>query len=175
MYLGCIARLSEEKGVDLLIRSIADMPEITLSIVGQGRDEGCIRTMIAKREKREGLERIFLSPSADLQEFYASIDALVLPSRDNDPFGLVAAEAMTLGIPVIATDACGIAEYLKNGEDAVIVKANDEKAMTDAIAVLKDAQTRQRIGQAGMKTAREKFSLERMIGRYESLIAKINN
>ncbi len=170
LHVGCISRLSPEKGVDVLVHALADIPQVSLSIVGRGSDEGYIRTIIAEQERREGTGRIELLPSADLQKFYASIDVLVLPSRDNDPFGLVAAEAMALGIPVLLTDACGIAGYLTHGVDAFIVSANDERAMADGLRQLLDTQLREKLSIAGKKTAHEKFAVERMVDDYEKLI-----
>jgi glycosyltransferase involved in cell wall biosynthesis len=170
IHIGCIARLSEEKGVDLLLHAIADMPEITLSLVGTGRDEGLIRTIITENEHREGVSRVSLSRSVDVREFFASIDALVLPSRDNDPFGLVVAEAMSAGVPVLVTEACGIAAYLQDNVDALVVPADDALALADGIAHLLSPETRKRLSTEGAKTAREKFSSQRMIDEYEKVI-----
>src|SRR3989338_8256649 len=114
--------------MEFLIKAIADLPEVSLTIVGKGREEGFIRNMIAEITEREHLAepRILLIPTLpDLNPFYAAMNALVLPSREHDPFGLVAAEAMLRGIPVIVTDACGITGYLEHGKEALIVKADD--------------------------------------------------
>jgi glycosyltransferase involved in cell wall biosynthesis len=116
-------------------------------------------------------DRIKILPHVkDLGEFYRSIDVLVLPSRENDPFGLVAAEAMSIGVPVIVTDQCGIAGYLRDGLDAVIVKANDEEALRAGIIKMLDADLRAKIAEHGKQTAQEKFSVERMIEAYEKVI-----
>ncbi|HLD71001.1 MAG TPA: glycosyltransferase family 4 protein, partial [Candidatus Peribacteraceae bacterium] len=102
--------------------------------------------------------------------FYRSTDVLVLPSRDNDPFGLVAAEAMACGTPVIVTEQCGIAGYLSNEVDAIIVKADSEKSLKEAILHIKDPAVRSRLSAAGKKTAQEKFSLDSMIEGYCRLL-----
>ena len=89
IHLGCISRLSREKGIDVLIDAAKDMAGVSLTIVGSGREEPHIRTLI------NNLPHIRLLPSvSDLSAFYRSLDVVILPSRDNDPFGLVAAEAM---------------------------------------------------------------------------------
>jgi glycosyltransferase involved in cell wall biosynthesis len=102
LHLGCIARLSGEKGVNVLMQAVSRLPDIMLNIVGSGMDEGYIRTLIAEMTGREGIQRVRLFPSVqNPADFYRSIDVLVLPSSDHDPFGMVAAEAMMLGVPVI--------------------------------------------------------------------------
>jgi glycosyltransferase involved in cell wall biosynthesis len=172
---GCVARLSQEKGVDVLIQAAAAMPEIDVDIVGTGPDENYLRKMIEMIQEREHVEesRIKIhSHVENLGDFYSHLDVLVLPSRDNDPFGLVAAEAMSMGIPVIVTSACGIADYLRNGEDAVIVSPNSERSLSDAMKKLLDPNIRARIGSTGKQTAHERFGVSRMIDAYEALLLK---
>ncbi|MEK7591120.1 MAG: glycosyltransferase family 4 protein [Patescibacteria group bacterium] len=174
LHLGCVARLTEDKGVDLLIEAVSRMPEVTLSIVGSGREEGYIRTLIETITRREGLSepRIRLHRSLpDILDFYASIDALVLPSREHDPFGLVAAEAMAAGIPAIVTNACGIAEYLTRNHDALVVEANSVSALKEAVSAMRSPDVRERISREGKKTTRAKFGIEAMIRRYEEVLS----
>ena len=165
LRIGTIARLTHDKGIDLLIEAVAAIPNASLSIIGQGQEEETLRTCI---QAKHGTGRITIKSNVnDLAAFYRSLDVFVLPSREHDPFGLVAAEAMLCGIPTIVTDACGIAGYLKNGTDAIIVRANDADALRDAIRKLSDANIRDVIAQSGRKIAQEKFSLERMVDEYE--------
>lgn len=173
LKLGCVARLSPEKGVDLLVQAVAKIPEVDLTIVGSGPDENYLRQLINQIHVAEMVdrERIRITHTVDdLGTFYRSIDALVLPSRDNDPFGLVAAEAMACGTPVIVTDQCGISGYLRDGENAVIVKADSDHALVEGIHRLMDPAFRQKLCGAGTKTAQEKFSVERMVDMYEKLV-----
>ncbi len=173
LCVGCIARLSPEKGVDVLLQAAMDMPEVMLSIVGSGPDEGLLRTMISEYERRapDSIGRIRVMQSVpDLGAFYRSLDTFVLPSTDHDPFGLVAAEAMNLGIATIVTDACGIAGYLKDGTDALIVQSGSVDILKTAIGKLKDTQCRQALGKQGQSIVRELFSVEKMVERYAALL-----
>lgn len=168
-HIGCVSRLSHEKGVDLLLEAVSDLPDVSLTIVGRGPEERRIRSMV-DRINRNTSDRLRLIPNVDnVDAFYRTIDALVLPSRDHDPFGLVAAEAMMLGIPVIVTDACGIAGYMENGKDALIVKANAVMELKKAIISIQDSGFRIQIGQAGQNTAKEKFAVKKMVEAYEAL------
>ena len=110
LHLGCVARFAEEKGVDLLLRAVAGTEHVTLDLAGDGPEEAALKKQVA----RLGIEhRVrFLGRTGDVAHVYRVIDALVLPSRTVDPFGMVVAEAMAMGVPCLVTDACGIASCL---------------------------------------------------------------
>ncbi|OGJ60806.1 hypothetical protein A3C52_04095 [Candidatus Peribacteria bacterium RIFCSPHIGHO2_02_FULL_51_15] len=173
LHLGCIARLSPEKGIDVLIQAVQTQPEVSLSIVGSGPEEGYIRRLIDEDTERLGTNqpRIrLLTEVENIEKFYETIDALVLPSVDNDPFGLVAAEAMMRGIPVIVTDACGIASYLRNGVDAIIVPAGSSSVLGSAMKSLSDPSLKEKLSRHGREKAEREFAVEKMVGRYERLL-----
>lgn len=172
LKLGTIARLTEDKGVDVLIDAITDQPQVSLTVIGEGREEGYLRKLIDER----GLaDRVRITPHIDdLSAFYRSLDVFVLPSRSHDPFGLVAAEAMMLGIPVIVTDQCGIARHLKAGREALIAEADSATALQSAIVEMENADRRTALANAGNIAAHERFSLERMIDTYEKILKRDN-
>lgn len=170
LTIGCMARLHREKGVDMLVRAAA-LANVNLRVVGQGPEEQALR-LLAKKQRLDA--RYSLEPRVEHPEdFYAAIDVLVLPSVTHDPFGLVAAEAMLCGTPVIVTDRCGIADYLENGTDALVVKAGDPQALAEAIRrLMDDATLRETLRANGARTAAEKFSTLRMVKDYEALLQK---
>jgi glycosyltransferase involved in cell wall biosynthesis len=169
--IGCLARLTADKGIDLLLDAIADLPAASLTIVGQGKEEDRIRTLMAKKLPPHRGE--LFAYSHDLPSFYHSLDALVLPSRSHDPFGLVVIEAMASGIPVIVTDACGVARHLQSDE-ALIVPAGNTGALRDAITLLQqDQKLRENLAKKGREVASQRFSLERMVREYEALLTPL--
>ncbi len=171
LRLGCIARLSYEKGVDVLIDAMAKTnADVTLEIVGTGREEGVLQQLSNNLGVDDRIT--FTTREPNVIAAYNRFDALVLPSRDNDPFGMVAAEAMLAGIPVIVTDECGIAGYLEDGKDALIVKANSPGALADAIHRYRMTDFRSQIAVQGQKTAKEKFSIKTMVQKYEDVLTK---
>lgn len=173
LRVGCIARLSSEKGVDVLIQAVARLPQLELLIVGEGPEEGFLRKLAQSinDSEHQNISRISLYPTMpDLGAFYRSLDVFVLPSRDNDPFGLVAAEAMQLGIATIVTDQCGMASYIEAGTDAIVVPANDAKALERALSDLLDSSKRQTLAKSGQAKALVKFAQERMITTYIELL-----
>lgn len=168
LRLGCVARLSREKGIDVLIEAMAAVPEyVRLEIVGEGPEEHVLRALAEKLELKDRIT--FSKPSPDVRGIYEQFDALVLPSRDNDPFGLAAAEAMTLGLPVIVTDACGIAEYLEPGKDALIAQAGLPSSLAKEIIKLLRPEIFTALATNAPVYAAEKFSVEMMVNRYETV------
>lgn len=163
LTVGSVARLSPEKGLDVLADALRNDPSINLIILGKGRSEKSLRRMLQT-------PRMQLRTDDNVARLFGDIDIFVLPSREHDPFGLVVAEAMSIGLPVIVTDACGIATYLKNGENAVIVPAGDAKALHDAIVSLENPELRAKIGEEGRTLVRLNFTLQKMIERYEFLM-----
>jgi len=183
LHLGCIARLTRDKGVDLLVEAIKKLPDVTLDIVGQGPEEGRLLQMIKDRENDDEHETIsgqsmsispvrFFPTVSVLADFYLSHDVIVLPSREHDPFGLVAAEAMMLGVPVIITDVCGIAEYLLDDENVLIAKADSSEALQEAIKKLRDAKLRDKIAAAGKKSAHALFKIDAMVDAYAQILSE---
>ncbi len=171
LRLGCVARLTRDKGVDLLIRAIQDMPHVTLTIIGAGPRARHLLKLIT--ETGCGPRVTLRAREENLGNFYQQIDVLVLPSREHDPFGLVAAEAMVLGTSVIVTDVCGIAGYLQKNE-AFITRANSVRALKLAIKQCMDPAMRQQVAAKGKEVAIKRFSLEAMVDAYDQLLARGN-
>jgi glycosyltransferase involved in cell wall biosynthesis len=170
--IGCIARLTFDKGVDVLINAVADIPEASLDIVGTGDEEHFLREIIIDHHLDDRIK--IMSRTSHLGNFYRSLDLFVLPARTNDPFGLVAAEAMMLGVPTIVTDQCGIASYLTNGHDALIVPADDTKALQEAIfSLMNNEEKRRNIGLQGQRSAQKKFAMDAMVDAYVHAIEKV--
>ena len=164
LHVGTVARLSPEKGVDLLIEAIATMPDVRLTIVGQGPQEEPLRRLIARRGFGE---RVQIFPTTDdIGAFYRSLDVFILPSREHDPCPLAPMEAMSLGVATILTDACGTADYVRNAIDAIIVPANSDEALRKALVTMEDPFVRERIAASGKARAAEAFSLQVMVDSY---------
>ena len=158
LIIGCIARLSPEKGVDVLVEAISQT-DLPLKVLGSGPQK------IGNTDQVEVLDRIEC-----IDDFYNQIDVLVLPSRKEDPFGLTVAEAMMRGIPTICTDACGIAAHLTPGVDSIVVEAGSSGALRAALKQMKDQTLRKELSVAGKTYAEKYFTIQAMVDRYEYLL-----
>lgn len=173
LVLGCIARLSEDKGVRLLLEAMHEIPDMDLRIVGKGPEEAKLRHMAHRLNERAGRTQVSIEPSVEsVGDFYRSIDAFILPSPDPDPCPLAPMEALWLGVPTILTSACGTAGYLRHGEEAIIVKPNSVSALVQAVHSLENLSLCKCLSEQGEKAAKRMFSLDRMADEYLALFQK---
>ncbi len=127
-----IARLSEEKGIDRLIRAVANLTtSFTFHIIGDGEKKDALQNLINSLQLQN---KVFMEEKRD-QPFEGMEDAgFFLMGSHYEGFPNTLLEAGTLGIPVIAFDAPGgIREIVIDGENGLLVKDIDEKAFARTI------------------------------------------
>lgn len=139
-----IGRLSHEKGQDVLLHAFALVaaghPELRITLAGDGPD----RTLLAALARSLGIEhRVhFLGHRSSVGTVYAASDVVVLPSR-SEGMPNVLLEAMSLGVPVIATRVGGVGEVAIDGQTAWLVPPEDPAALASAIdQALRDPEER---------------------------------
>jgi glycosyltransferase involved in cell wall biosynthesis len=127
--------------------------------------------------QREGLERCVLWKGAvqDAARLYRSMDLCVLPTY-YDALPRAVMEAMSWGIPVVATRVGGIPELLGANEAGLLIPPRDVDALTQAVrSLLDNGEMRRALGEAGRKRVRELFGRERyrsqMLALYRDLLA----
>lgn len=128
-----VGRLSKEKGVDSLVEAwrAADTGDLELLLIG----DGPLRDSLS-RELPPGVRMVGLLPRARVLALMLKARALVFPSWQPEPFGLVAAEAMAAGLPVL-TAATGAGEELAPVlGPAWIISSESKRAFADALSRL---------------------------------------
>jgi glycosyltransferase involved in cell wall biosynthesis len=172
--LSAVGLLKARKGHEVLFRALptvlAEFPEVSLLVVGAGP----IREKLERRVSQLGLSGSvrFTGFRSDVLRLMRAIDILVLPSQ-NEGFGYVLAEAMSVGKPVVATRISSIPEVV--GEEAgLLVPPGDASALADAILqLLRDPHRAQQMGRAGRRRVRELFDVERMLDEIERLFDQV--
>ena len=170
--LGCIARLSEQKGLTYLLdaMSLLTIKDIRLFIVGEGE----LREELENKVKELNLQDsvIFLGYRKDIVECINSFDFCVLPSVF-EGFGLVAIEAFMNSKTLVATDIPGLNEVVTN-KNGVLVPAKDPAALASAIDKLAtDATLRQELASQAKKDYENRFSYPMFLENYRSLYREI--
>jgi rhamnosyl/mannosyltransferase len=133
-----VGKLRKYKGVDCLLRAVQDIPEILLRVVGNGEEFNNLKQLSNKL----GIDSrvIFLGnvPNEHLHEEYKNADIFVLPSIDgSEAFGIVQAEAMSYGLPVINTDLPSSVPFVSlNGVTGITIPPGDSVALVSAIRKL---------------------------------------
>jgi glycosyltransferase involved in cell wall biosynthesis len=112
-----------------------------------------------------------------LRQAYAAADVLVLPSvldsrNDTEGLGVVLLEAMSYGVPVIASRIGGIPDIVGDGATGLLVPPGDAGALAAALERLAvDPSLRARLGSAGREHVRAQFSWDRIVARWEECYA----
>lgn len=157
-----IGRLSEEKGLEYLIKSIPKLSDkirgFRVIVVGTGLYK---EEMISQAEKLGVSDKlIFLGHRNDAQNVIKQIDVVVLPSL-TEGFPLTPMEAFANCKTVIATDVGGTTEIVENMQNGILVKSKDEDALCDAMLKLyNDKVLLMKLDENALKTYNEKFSYD---------------
>ena len=108
----------------------------------------------------------------EIPEVYKASDVFVLAS-ENETFGQVFIEAMSSGLPVIGTKVGGIPEIISDGYNGYLVPPNDVSALAQKIEkLINDQPTTADFIQAGVKTVANKFTLEKQLGNFITMLSE---
>ena len=169
--LATVAVLRKEKGVADLIEAMVEIsslvPETVALIVGDGEE----RQMLIERVEQAGMvgRIIFAGHRDDVPELMAASDVFVLPTHE-DLLPTVVAEAMGVGLPVVASDVGGLREMVDDSLTGVLYPAGDVPALVKAcVELLVDGDRAQWLGRAGRSRAEAVFDLERQVGSLEQV------
>jgi len=155
-----VGELLPVKGVEVLLRACASLAggskTFSLRIAGEGPDRAKLAALTDRLGLRDRVSFEGYVPHGDaLWRLYRESDAFVLPSL-SEGFPRVIYEAMSQGLPVVASSAGGIAAELAGGVDALLVPPGDDRALAAGIAALPaDPDLRRRLIHNGYgRTAR---------------------
>ncbi len=166
-------RIVAPKGVGVLLRA-ARRVEAEFRICGDGRELEAMRALA----RRLGLERRvtftgWLDGPALAREL-AAASLVVMPSVWPEPFGLVPIEGFAAGRPAVASAAGGVGDWLEHGVNGFGVPPGDADALARALAELvADPERQQRMGEAGLRTVSERFSVERHLEALREVYAVV--
>ncbi len=169
--IGVVARLEPEKGhrylIDAMPNILESAPDAWLAIVGEGSQTDALRDQASALGVADRV--VLTGRRDDVSALTADLTVAVLPSL-REAQGISILEAMARRVPVVAPAVGGIPEVIINGVDGLLVPRADPVALAGAIgSLLKDADLRQRIGEAGFRTVVERFSIDAQVKRIESV------
>ena len=184
VWIGFSGRIASEKGIEYLINAFKNYTlhatRYTLVFAGPyGKDvsgENNYYQKIKNLLEKEKINHLFLGNLSEkrLGAFYKLIDALVLPSiNSTEAFGMVQAEAMLLGTPVVATDLPGVKVPISLTKMGIIVEPKNELKLAEAISeILKNRKkyTNKNL----IKNAEKIFDIKKVYQFYNNLVYQIN-
>jgi glycosyltransferase involved in cell wall biosynthesis len=158
----CVCRLERQKGVDVAINAMRDIPGAHLVVLGEGPER-------VELERLAGERVHLLGRVPDVAAWLCRASLLVHPVRW-EGFGLALLEAMLASLPVVATNVSSIPEIVVDGETGLLVAPNDPRALAAAINRVVDDPSD--YGERGRERAQQDFSVAKMADRtlavYES-------
>lgn len=155
--------------LEAFVRVQQQLPSARLLVVGRG-DVAPWQAQIAAR----GLQHVHFAGAVsadDLPRYYRSADLFCAPSTGQESFGIILAEAMSSGCPVVASDIEGYARVVTHRHEGLLVPPSQPDALAAALVhVLCDAHLRQELALAGPHTAAQyawEGVADRIIEQYE--------
>jgi glycosyltransferase involved in cell wall biosynthesis len=161
LYVGRIDRF---KGVDTAVAALTQLPaQAVLLIYGKG--DGEYADELRRQAKTLGIDRRVMfgefRSTERLRDAYDEADVVVFPVRGEEPWGLVPLEAMGLGRPVISTARGGTAEFVRDGENAIVIEPDNPAELARAVERLaSDEGLRDALIAGGYQTARRHTAVE---------------
>jgi glycosyltransferase involved in cell wall biosynthesis len=114
-------------------------------------------------------------PHDQLFSLMQAADAVVIPSL-REPFGIAAAEAMLLGVPVVLTRVDGFVELVGDSEGALVTDPGDPRKLAEAIWLLKsDPNLKRRLAERGRARIAENFEMSACASRWAQLFDRVSS
>lgn len=174
-FLLSVGRLVYQKAHEVLVSAmpavLKEFPNAKVGICGDGVLRGDLEAQI-RSLRLDGSVKL-LGRQENVAKYLCSADAFVLPSRwEGLPIALL--EAMSAGLPVIATKVEGVDEVVVAGEHGLFAPVDDAEGLAQVILqLLRDPPTRARMGVAAKQRVHEIYSIDRMGEQYLSLMFKL--
>ena len=172
--IATVGRLVPWKRVGGIIDAVASLPigmGASLVVVGDGPNRGMLEAQAKQQLESRGLFTGAIGHIDTLAAIRAA-DIFVLNST-YEGLSHVLIEALMLGKPIIATSVGGNDELITNEENGLLIPAKDTRALTEVLErLLSDTKLREQLGKNAL-SARERFSVERMLAHTVSILDRI--
>jgi glycosyltransferase involved in cell wall biosynthesis len=175
LILLSVGRLVHEKAYDVLIQAIhivvQEYPNLAVHIAGTGPLQNELQNLITRLELGEQVH--LLGIRNDVSDLMMKADIFVMSSRSEGmPIALL--EAMSAGLPIIATRVGGIAEVVNDNVEGILVSPESPDKLAKAILqLIQNPEMRLRMGKRACQKIEEKYTIEHMCTQYENLILNL--
>ena len=168
-----ICRLVPWKGVDALIRLVAQLPDTRLVIAGDGQMRGELGELAAQTGVADRVLFLGDVPNREVAGYLRQANVFVLNST-YEGLPHVVLEAMAAGTPVIATDAGGTSEVVEHGVTGLLIPVGDAAALRRTVERLcADAILRAQLTAEASRRLAAQFSFDAMIRGTEAVLAQV--
>lgn len=173
--VGAVARLSPEKGIDVLLRALAHIPP-------QDRPVALVAGDGPERDRLQAYARGALSPEdctllgklRDPSPVYRAADILVVPSR-RESLPLALLEGMAHGLPVVASAVGDVPEVVSPGGGILVPPENDRELSSALLRLQRDPQLREELGTEARNIVAGRFAVGAMLDAFDHLLRSVVN
>ena len=157
-HLLFVGRLEERKGFRIAVEAFAQLAvtyaDLRMLVVGDGSERDAVDDL--QPSVRSRVEMLGRVDDDRLASYLRAADLYIGPATGGESFGIVLAEAMAAGLPIVASDISGYRDVARNGVEAMLVPPGDPRALVAAVRkVLDDPQLARSLGERGSKRAHE--------------------
>ena len=169
-YAAYVGRISPEKGLDTILAAASLLPELNVQVAGEGQTR---RTLAANAP--QNVKFIGALSRERIASFYRQARFIVVPSKWFEMCPLVISEAMSHGLPVIASNIGGLPELVDDEVTGLLFEPGNPEDLADKMKRLwENPDLCRKMGQAGREKAIREYSeeiyYERLIGFYEKAV-----
>src|SRR5579859_4148981 len=166
-----LGRLHRNKGFDVLLKAMAELPEAYLLLAGVGPEREALEALAVHAGVKPRIR--FLGWREDVADLMATADLFVHPAR-HEPLGNVILEAWAHQKPVVTTAADGPRLLIEDGVSGLLTPLEDSAALAGAIRqVLADPKAASRMAKAGHQRYQQDFTKAAVVGQYRAFFERI--
>jgi len=168
-----VGRLAYYKGFDRLLRALAQCPDVTLEIIGDGERKHELKALIEELQLSERVTLLGNLSDQELDQRLRASDCLCLPSIERtEAFGVVLLEAMARGKACVVTSVpgTGMSWVVQHNHSGLVVPPNDIDALADALAQLAANRALcKTMGNAALERFRKEFTIDASAAEIEKI------
>ncbi len=177
----CVARLTERKGQDMLIRAWPhvrrDIPDAVLLVVGDGPHRGALERLAATEGVQDDVVFAGAVPWTDIPPYFDAGSVFAMPCRtrlgglEPEALGIVFLEAQASGLPVVVGDSGGAPDAVLHGETGYVVDPYNPVAVAaKVVALLGDPARARAMGERGRAWVRESWTWDASVATLRRLL-----
>lgn len=164
-------RLHINKGFDVLLHALQEIPDAVLWLAGAGPEETNLKALCNKLGLDDRVR--FLGWRTDVTTLMKTADVFVCPSR-HEGLGSIVMESWAHGCPIVATNSQGPGEVIEDGISGLITPLDDARALAAAIkSVLNNPDLKEQLITGANKVYQEGFCKKHIVNEYVTLYEKL--
>ena len=173
-YILYFGRLSQEKGIEFLIKTFLKALDIPLKIVGQGPQRNKLEKLAKNRRKK--IEFLGEKKGQQLKEIISEAYLIIVPSLWPENFPYAILESFALAKPILAAKVGGLPELVKNKQTGLLFKPNNQDDLKEKIIwASQHPKEMEKMGQTAQKEVLAKYNPEKHYQKLIKIYERIKN